>query len=109
MPITDDWQKLSGGVEVHFGKHDWKADDVVTFRGHSGFDERKQMGSLGFRTKRAVWGFYLKHCNAIGIRSPERLMVENCHATGMSAECFYSGSKSRHGNNEPSSYTKAIT
>ncbi len=81
----------------------------MTFRGHSGFDERKQMGSLGFRTKRAVWGFYLKHCNAIGIRSPERLMVENCHATGMSAECFYSGSKSRHGNNEPSSYTKAIT
>ena len=55
-----------------------------------------------------MWGFYIKHCNAVGIQSPERLLVENCHATGMSAECFYSASSSRSGNSDPAQYTKSI-
>ncbi|NLX99720.1 MAG: hypothetical protein GXY83_26790 [Rhodopirellula sp.] len=80
----------------------------LRFRGFSGFAERKQMGHLPAKGYPHMWGFYVKHCNAIGIRSPERLLVENCHATGMSAECFYSGSSSRRGNNEPPRYTKSI-
>jgi hypothetical protein len=80
----------------------------LRFRGFSGFDERTQMGSRRMHGFRSMWGFYIKHCNAVGIRSPERVLVENCHATGMSAECFYSGSRSRIGNNDPASYTKSI-
>ena len=80
----------------------------LRFRGFSGFAERKQMGSLPLPGYVQMWGFYIKHCNAVGIQSPERLLVENCHATGMSAECFYSASSSRSGNSDPAQYTKSI-
>ena len=80
----------------------------LRFRGFSGFAERKQMGSMRTHGYAHMWGFFAKHCNAIGIRSPERVLVENCHATGMSAECFYSASRSRSGNNDPAHYTKSI-
>ncbi|NUQ65055.1 MAG: hypothetical protein HUU20_21535 [Pirellulales bacterium] len=80
----------------------------LRFRGFSGFAQRNQMGHMRVHGYPHMWGFYVKHCNAIGIQSPERLLVENCHATGMSAECFYSGSSSRSGNNEPPRYTKSI-
>jgi len=81
---------------------------TLRFRGFSGFAERKQMGSRPTQGYAQMWGFYVKHCSALGIRTPERLLVENCHASGMSAECFYSGSGSRKGNDEPAHYTKAI-
>ena len=80
----------------------------LRFRGFSGFAERQQMGSLRCYGFARMWGFYVKHCNAIGVRSPERLLVESCHATGMSAECFYSASRGRSGNSDPSRYTKSI-
>ena len=80
----------------------------LRFRGFSGFAERKQMGAMGLPGYPQMWGFYVKHCNAVGVRSPERLLVENCHASGMSAECFYSGSRSRRGNEDPPTYTKSI-
>ncbi|MCK9414580.1 MAG: right-handed parallel beta-helix repeat-containing protein [Prolixibacteraceae bacterium] len=56
------------------------------------------------------FGFYIKHCSAVWISSPKRLLVENCHASGMSAECFYSSSRStsREGNKEPSKVTSSI-
>ncbi len=80
----------------------------LRFRGFSGFAERCQMGHMRTSGYPHMWGFYVKHCNAVGIQSPERVLVENCHATGMSAECFYSSSSSRKGNEEPSRYTKSI-
>ena len=80
----------------------------LRFRGFSGFAERRQMGSMRTRGYPHMWGFFAKHCNAIGIQTPERVLVENCHATGMSAECFYSSSRSRTANNDPARYTKSI-
>ncbi len=80
----------------------------LRFHGFSGFAERKQMGSRPLPGYAQMWGFYIKHCNAVGIQSPERVLVENCHATGMSAECFYSASSSRSGNLDPARYTKSI-
>ncbi len=80
----------------------------LRFRGFSGFAERKQMGSRPLPGYAQMWGFYIKHCSAVGIQSPERVLVENCHATGMSAECFYSASSSRSGNTDPARYTKSI-
>ena len=80
----------------------------LRFTGFSGFSERGQMGHMGPPGYPHMWGFYAKHCCAIRIRTPERLLVENCHATRMSGECFYSGSDSRTGNAEPARYTKSI-
>jgi len=92
---------LSGGKEVTLRN--------LSFVGNSGFDRRDQCGNLRTLGGTAVWGFYLKHCNAVGIRNTERVLVENCHASKMSAECFYSGGRSRSGTHEPKQYTKAIT
>ena len=80
----------------------------LRFRGFSGLAERTQMGGRPLHGYPKMWGFYIKPCNAILISSPERLLVENCHATGMSGECFYSGSRGRRGNNDPARYTKSI-
>ena len=77
--------------------------------GHSGFDRRDQAGVMRTRGGTSVWGFYFKKCNAVGISNTERVLVENCHARKMSAECFYSGGRSRSGTSEPKQYTKAIT
>ncbi|MBI3948108.1 MAG: hypothetical protein HY321_19480 [Armatimonadetes bacterium] len=77
--------------------------------GHSGFANRDQCGSLRLPLVPAMWGFYLKGCNAVTIRGTERVLVENCHATRMASECFYSGGPSRSGAREPKQYTKAIT
>jgi hypothetical protein len=31
VPITFDWQPLSGGVEIHFNKREWQPGNVITF------------------------------------------------------------------------------
>jgi len=92
---------LLGGTDV----------TVRNFRmvGHTGFDGRDQCGGLRMSGLSSMWGFYVKGCNAVAIRGTERVVIENCHATRMAAECFYSQSPSRKGRIEPAHYTKAIT
>ncbi|MFA7006526.1 MAG: hypothetical protein WC429_20960, partial [Verrucomicrobiia bacterium] len=92
---------IKGGTEVTLRK--------FRMTGHMGFEGRDQAGVLRTLGGTAVWGFYFKHCNAVGISNTERVLVENCHASRMSAECFYSAGRARRGNNEPKAYTKAIT
>lgn len=93
---------VEGGSSVSFRR--------LRFRGFSGFAEQKKMAYLPAQGYPHMWGFFARHCNAITFRTPERALVENCHATGMSAECFYSGSASRKGAQEPPThYTKSIT
>jgi len=77
--------------------------------GHTGFDQADQAGGLRTYGAQSVWGFYLKPCYALHIAGTERVLVENCHASRMSGECFYSQSPSRFGAKEPKQYTKAIT
>jgi hypothetical protein len=77
--------------------------------GHMGFDQRDQAGAMATRGGTSVWGFYFKLCCALHISGTERVLVENCHATRMSAECFYSQGPARWKGREPKSYTKAIT
>ena len=80
----------------------------LRFQGFSGFADswvmngHRQPGFGGF------FGFYVKSCRAMYISGPERILVENCHASNMSAECFYSESVSRKGNEDPPHYTKSI-
>lgn len=92
---------VMGGKSVSFRR--------LRFRGFSSFAEMKKMAYLPAKGYPHMWGFFAEHCNAITFRSPERVLVENCHATGMSAECFYSGSTSRTGNQPaPARYPKSI-
>ncbi|MBI5687313.1 MAG: hypothetical protein HZC54_19745 [Verrucomicrobia bacterium] len=93
--------QLKGGTDVTIRN--------FSMVGHMGFDESDRAGLMRTLGGTAVWGFYFKKCNALGISNTERVLVENCHARRMSAECFYSQSRSRVGNSEPKSYTKAIT
>ena len=103
---------ISEGVGACFQLIDGSEATLRNFRmvGHSGYAERDQVGHLRTTGCQGLWGFYLRHCNAVGIRSTERVLVENCHATKMSAECFYSASRARIGGRpEPKQYTKQIT
>ena len=93
--------QLKGGTDVTIRN--------FSMVGHMGFDESDRAGLMRTFGGTAVWGFYFKKCNALGISNTERVLVENCHARRMSAECFYSQSGSRVGSREPKSYTKAIT
>jgi len=78
--------------------------------GHTGFAERDEAGWLPTLGGTAVWGFYLKPCFAFAVFGTERVLVENCHASKMSGECFYSGGPGRWGQQpEPKQYTKSIT
>ena len=94
---------VNGGTSVTLRK--------LRFQGFSGFADSDVMNGHRLPGFGPFFGFYIKHCNAVSIASPERLLVENCHASGMSAECFYSYSRnaSREGNYDPPHYTKSIT
>ena len=82
----------------------------LRFEGHTGYANKDQCGSMGIRRVPAMWGMYLKGCNAVGIRNTTRVLVENCHAWHMATEAFYSQGRSRTGvAPEPAQYTKEIT
>ena len=92
---------LRGGTEVTLRN--------LRFLGNMGFDQRDQAGVLSLRGALAVWGFYLKLCAALHISGPQRVFVENCHASKMSAECFYSQSPGRSIPSDARRITEAIT
>jgi hypothetical protein len=91
-----------------------RGGDEVTVRnfrmvGHMGFDQRDQAGAMRTHGAGGVWGFYFKLCNALNVSGTERVLVENCHASRMSCECFYSQGPGRWKGHEPKKYTKALT
>lgn len=92
---------LAGGTEV----------TLRNFRmvGFMGFDQAAQAGNLRTRGTCCIWGFGLKHCCAVNISGTERVLVENCHASRMSGECFVSGGPSRGTVKPGRSYSRAIT
>ena len=84
---------------------------VRNFRmlGFMGFDERDKAGYINTKGSTYIWGFGLKHCNGITINNTERVLVENCHASRMSGECFVSGGRSRGELQPGQSFTQWIT
>jgi len=104
LDISDgvgDCLTLSQGAEVN----------IRNFKmvGHSGYDKRHECGSIAMLGACYFWGFAAKNCKAIGISGTERVLIENCHGTRMSVECFYAEGPSRKGMSEPERYAKAIT
>ncbi len=77
--------------------------------GFMGFDERDKAGYINTRGSTYIWGFGLKHCNAVTISSTERVLIENCHASRMSGECFVSGGISRGAVKPGQSFSQWIT
>jgi len=52
----------------------------------------------------------LRPCMALNVAGAERVWVENCHASRMSCECFYSRGPCREGlQPDPKHYTKELT
>ena len=92
---------LSEGTEV----------TIRNFRmlGFMGFDEADKADELDTRGSTYIWGFGLKHCNGISINNTERVLIENCHASRMSGECFVAGGRSRGTAGPGQSYTQWIT
>jgi hypothetical protein len=92
---------LNGGTEV----------TLRSFRmtGFMGFNERDKAGYINTRGSTYIWGFGLKHCNAVTISGTERVLVENCHASRMSGECFVSGGPSRGTVKPGQTYSQWIT
>ncbi|MEO6809003.1 MAG: right-handed parallel beta-helix repeat-containing protein [Isosphaeraceae bacterium] len=77
--------------------------------GFMGFDERDKAGYINTKGSVYIWGFGLKPCNAVTISGTERVLVENCHASKMSGECFVSGGPSRGTVKPGRSYSQGIT
>jgi len=77
--------------------------------GFMGFDERDKAGEMRTRGSTAIWGFGFKRCNAVTVSNTERVLVENCHASRMSSECFVAGGRSRGAVKPGRSHTKKIT
>jgi hypothetical protein len=79
--------------------------------GHSGFAERDQCGYLPMWGTGFFWGMSIKQCYATDIYGTERVLVENCHASRMSAECFAAYGPSRGTLAEPGKkpYSKSVT
>jgi len=92
---------LRDGIEVN----------IRNFRmsGFMGFDERDKAGSLSTKGSTHIWGFWLNHCKGVLVLNTERVLVENCHASRMSGECFSSMGRGRATVKPGQSYTHSIT
>jgi len=100
-----------------------KRGKAVTVRnlrmvGHSGLAEKA--GFVHTSGGYGIWGITFKPCNAVSTSGTERVLIENVHASRMSAECFYASGPCREadtihgwteksGKNKPRQYTKQIT
>ena len=102
---------ISEGEGPIFTLKDGTEVNIRNFRmlGFMGFDERDKAGSLSTKGASYIWGFGLKHCKAILTLNTERVLVENCHASRMSGECFSSSGRGRGTVKPGQSYTHSIT
>ena len=102
---------INEGEGACFSLYEGTEVNIRNFRmiGFMGFDERDKAGELGTRGAKYIWGFGLKHCNGITISNTERVLVENCHASRMSGECFVAGGRSRGTAKPGESYSQWIT
>jgi hypothetical protein len=102
---------ISDGEGSCFSLSDGTEVTLRNFRmiGFMGFDEADRADELRTKGATAVWGLWLKPCYAVGIEGTERVLVENCHASRMSSECFVSGGPSRGTVKPGRHHSRAIT
>ena len=102
---------ISEGEGACFSMSEGTEVMIRNFRmlGFMGFDEADKAGGLSVRGSTHIWGFGLKHCNGITINNTERVLIENCHASRMSGECYVAGGRSRGTAKPGESWTQWIT
>ena len=91
-----------------------KGGNEVTLRnifmtGSLGYKDRDMGANLFCRGGNGVYGFYFQKSNASTVISTKRVLMENCHARKMSAECFFSRGERREAANPPDAYTVELT
>lgn len=74
-----------------------------------GFEEKARGRNLFCKGGTAVYGFYFQKSNATCFVNTKNVLVENCHARKMSAECFYSMGVGRELAEPDDNYTRSIT
>lgn len=74
-----------------------------------GFADKARGVNLFCHGGSAIYGFYFQKSNATCIIDTKRVLIENCHARKMSAECFYSMGTSRELATPSDKYTRSIT
>ena len=92
---------LTGGTDVTVRN--------LRMTGFMGFDEADRAGNMGTKGAAGIWGMSFRPCNAMGISNTQRVLVENCHASRMSVECFVAGGSSRGTVKPGRSYTQSTT
>ena len=73
------------------------------------FADSDKVGGIRLLGAESLWRFWLKQSSALTIYSTERVLVENCHASRMTGEAFYSSSGGRSRPEDPRPHTKSIT
>ena len=82
----------------------------LSMEGHMGYDKRDQAGRILSLGAPDAYGFYYSSASAVNVEGTERVLIENCHARKMSAECFYARSFDlRTSDYEPKLYPKSLT
>jgi len=81
----------------------------VSMIGCYGFKEKARGANLFCKGGSSVYGFYFQKSNATCTKNTKRVMIENCHAKRMSAECFYSMGTPRELADPGDRYTRSIT
>lgn len=77
--------------------------------GPAGFNEADKSNSMRLLGAEMVWRFWLRQSSAVTIYGTQRVLVENCHASRMTGEAFYSSSGGRTSSQDPRVHTTAIT
>ncbi|MBI5686749.1 MAG: hypothetical protein HZC54_16910 [Verrucomicrobia bacterium] len=101
---------ISGGNGACFSLIGGPEVTIRNFRmiGHTGLADAP--GAFQMSNKQhSFWPSALKSCQAVTFKGTERVLIENVHASQMSAECFYSQGPGRTGQGEPKRYTKSLT
>ena len=101
-------ERLEGSCFSFIGGEDATLKNLTMF-GCYGFAERARGANLFCKGGTSVYGFYFQKSNATCIINTKRVLVENCHAKRMSAECFYSMGKPRELAESGDRYTRSIT
>ena len=103
------------GIERQAGSCFWvTGGESVTLKnlsmiGNLGFADRDLAKNLFCRGGTSVFGFYFHKTNAVCFQSTKRILVENCHARKMSAECFYSMGAMKETAEPEEQYTRSMT
>ncbi len=84
VPVTGDWQKLSGGVEVRLNKHDWQPGHMITFSARDQLTARiRQIDgrklTLDQPANRSATDAVLRHCDGPALQAAVDRALKDKH------------------------------